>query len=378
MKTTRIALTAVTLAWLALSASAATTAAPAAPPSPLDFPNSPAQWLMTKQEKAAWRNVKSLDEAQRLIDLFWARRDPTPGTPRNEFHEEFDSRVLGADATFTTEKTRGALTDKGRVMILLGPPVGFSDEAHKLHETGVRTSDGTGGGAHELAGKQIFTYPNGRMLGLTGDVYFFEDLRTHEYHYDPQRGNVAGALASAVNRALINPGLNEVPEWATTKALEATRHKVVIEEMKKPDPVAVVPVQPAGARALALVKDINVLNPRGKSDPFAAVTSLDAFTKQDDLGYATSLCVASYDPQNSPTIKVAMTITGQAGAEKVRMVAPEEDYTPDAIRTLPGCYLVRGALPLADFGAGAYKLSLTLTDPTSQQKYNLEQSFKVE
>ncbi|HWS71054.1 MAG TPA: hypothetical protein VN605_03025, partial [Thermoanaerobaculia bacterium] len=225
-----------------------------------------------------------------------------------------------------------------------------------------------------------FTYPNGRALGLSGDVYFFEDLRTHEYNYDPQRGNIAGALSSAIDRALINPGLKEVPEWATTKALEATRHKIVVEEMKKPVAAAPVPVpvQPAGAHALTLMKDINALNPRGKNDPLAALSSLDVFKKQDDLGYAASLCVASYDPLNSPTIKVAMLITGQVGAEKVRMTAPEEDYTPDAMRMLPGCYLVRGALPLADFGAGAYKLSLTLTDPTSQQKYNLEQSFKVE
>lgn len=380
MKTIRMALISTALVALASSSFAAPDAAPM---SPKDFPNSPAQWLMTRADKADWRNVRTDEEAQRLIDLFWARRDPTPGTPRNEFREIFDSRVAAADESFSSPRTRGALTDKGRVFILLGLPAGFTDEAHRTHETHVVTTDGTGGGAHELAGKQIFSYPNGHKLGLTGDVYFFEDLRTHEYHFDPQRGNVAGALAAAVDRALINPGLKEVPEWATSKAIAASQHKLIIEDVKPATPApapatAAVPVQPAGARSLVLLKDINGINPRGANDPFTALTSLGAFTKADDLGYATTLCVANYDPANAPSIKVGMTITGESNGEKVRMTAPEEDYTPDAMRMLPGCYLVRGALPLADFGAGAYKLSLTLTDPTSQQKYNLEQSFKVE
>jgi GWxTD domain-containing protein len=378
MKTLRIGLTAAAITWLAVSSFAAGAAAPA-PPSPFDFPKGPAQWLLTREEKGAWREVKSAEEAQRLIDLFWARRDPTPGTTRNEFHEEFDNRVAVSDESFTTGKIRGALSDKGRVFILLGPPLGFSAEVARVHETGVVTTDGSGGGAHELAGKQVFTYRDGRLLGLTGDVYFFEDLRTHEYHFDPQRGNVAGALSGAVGRALINPGLKEVPEWASTKTIEESRtvHKIAIADTKTAAMPAVA-VQPAGVSPLVLLKDVNALNPRGAKDPLAAESSLSSFTTHDDLGYAASLCVASYDPANPPTLKVALTITGETGGKKVRMTAPEDDYSPDAIRSLPGCYLTRGALPLADFGAGAYKLSLTLTDPTSQQKYNLEQSFKVE
>jgi GWxTD domain-containing protein len=378
MKILRLALTTASIAWFAASSFAAPAAAPA--PSPLDFPKGPAQWLLTRDEKAAWKGVTSAEEAQRLIDLFWARRDPTPGTTRNEFHEEFDNRVSASDEGFSTERVRGSLTDKGRVLILLGPPIGYTREVARMHETNVATTEGTGGGAHELAGKQIFSYRDGRLLGLTGDVYFFEDLRTHEFHFDPQRGNVAGALASAVSRALINPGLKEVPDWASSRAIAASHQKIVVQNVPASAAVPVRAAQPAGVSPLLLLKDVNKLNPRGAKDPLAAASSIDAFSKQDDLGYAASLCVANYDPANPPTLKVAMTITGEAGGQKVRMTAPEDDYSPDAIQSLPGCYLTRGALPLAEFGAGAYKLSLTLTDTTSPsaQKYNLEQSFKVE
>lgn len=386
MKTIRIALISTALAALAASSFAAPAAAPA---SPKDFANGPAQWLMTRADKAEWRNVKTDAEAQRLIDLFWARRDPTPGTTRNEFHEEFNRRVADADASYATARSRGSLTDKGRVHILLGPPANFASQAGKIQDTSYGTDEGNRISSHELAAKDTFSYGNGRLLGLIGDVVFIQDLRTKEWHYDPQQGNVAGALGQAVSRALVNPGLKEVPEWATAKAIEES-HTVAKMEIRNIEPTAAptsagakaapapIAVQPAGARPLVLLKDINTLNPRGAGDPFTAVSSLGSFTKADDLGYATTLCVANYDPANAPSIKVGMTITGESGGEKVRMTAPEEDYTPDAMRMLPGCYLVRGALPLADFGAGAYKLSLTLTDPSSQQKYNLEQTFKVE
>ncbi|MCU1348050.1 MAG: hypothetical protein JWO56_1080 [Acidobacteria bacterium] len=369
---------AAAITWFAVSAFAATAPAPPAP-SPKDFANGPAQWLMNRGDKAAWRSVKTDAEAQQFIDLFWARRDPTPGTTRNEFREEFESRVSKADQSFATKNTRGALSEKGRVFILLGPPRDFTTLAGKTQDTGGTNSGGSGfGGAHELAAKDTFSYRDPRALGLLGDVIFIQDLRTHEWHYDPQQGNIAGALGMAVDRALINPGLKEVPDWATSKAIAESHYKLVIADAPKAVVAPVIPVQPAGVHTLVLLKDIGTLNPRAPKDPLASATNLDSFTSADDLGYATTICVANYDPANSPTIRFAMSITGESGGKKIRMTAPEDDYTPDAIRSLPGCYLVRGSLPLADVGPGAYKLSVNLTDPTSQQKYNLEQPFKVE
>src|SRR5258708_4754519 len=87
-----------------------------------DFGKGPEQVLMTKEELAQWKNVKSDADAQAFIDLFWLRRDPTPGTPRNEFHETFDLAVKYADENFTFARRRGSLTDRGKVLILFGPP----------------------------------------------------------------------------------------------------------------------------------------------------------------------------------------------------------------------------------------------------------------
>src|SRR5687768_15430109 len=84
-----------------------------------DFAKGPAQWLMTAEEKKAWRGVKTEEAAQDLVDLFWARRDPTPGTLTNEFKPEFKSRVDFANRRFKEGNKPGSLTERGRVLILL-------------------------------------------------------------------------------------------------------------------------------------------------------------------------------------------------------------------------------------------------------------------
>ena len=91
-------------------------------PAKADWAKGPVQYFMTADEKAAWKAVQNDADADAFIELFWARRDPTPTTPRNEFREEFDARVKLADDLFTHGRTHGSMTDPGRIVILFGPP----------------------------------------------------------------------------------------------------------------------------------------------------------------------------------------------------------------------------------------------------------------
>lgn len=89
----------------------------------IDWANGPASFLMTKEESAAWKTLRTDDEAQDFVALFWARRDPTPGTPRNEFREEFERRVAYADKNLQAgSSVRGSLTDQGKALLLYGVP----------------------------------------------------------------------------------------------------------------------------------------------------------------------------------------------------------------------------------------------------------------
>jgi GWxTD domain-containing protein len=62
------------------------------------------------------------DERKRLWDEFWLERDPTPGTPRNEFLEEHERRFTYACEHFAVPLTEGWKTDRGRIYIVYGQP----------------------------------------------------------------------------------------------------------------------------------------------------------------------------------------------------------------------------------------------------------------
>ena len=83
----------------------------------------PVKYLLTEEEAAQYAALTSDEEAQKFIDLFWAKRDPDLNTRINEFKVDFDARVAAADQQFTEKDgTRGALTDRGKTLILLGKP----------------------------------------------------------------------------------------------------------------------------------------------------------------------------------------------------------------------------------------------------------------
>jgi GWxTD domain-containing protein len=59
-----------------------------------------------------------------FIEAFWRIRDPTPGTPQNEYKEEHLKRFQEANRKFRYGSAReGWMTDRGRIYIILGPPL---------------------------------------------------------------------------------------------------------------------------------------------------------------------------------------------------------------------------------------------------------------
>ena len=84
--------------------------------------NSAVRYLMMKQEKTDWVSLRTDADAKAFIDLFWARRDPTPDTPDNELRQQFETRIAEADKRFGFGKTPGSQTDRGLVYALVGEP----------------------------------------------------------------------------------------------------------------------------------------------------------------------------------------------------------------------------------------------------------------
>lgn len=78
-------------------------------------------YLISKDEREIFLGLSSDKDRDRFIQMFWEARDPTPGTPRNEFREEHYRRFEHAQARFS-ESGPGWRTDRGRIYIQLGPP----------------------------------------------------------------------------------------------------------------------------------------------------------------------------------------------------------------------------------------------------------------
>lgn len=73
------------------------------------------------RELAAIRQAPTEAERMRLFQEFWRKRDPTPGTTRNERMEEHYYRINYANRHFG-RNAPGWLTDRGQVFVLHGPP----------------------------------------------------------------------------------------------------------------------------------------------------------------------------------------------------------------------------------------------------------------
>jgi GWxTD domain-containing protein len=58
-----------------------------------------------------------------FINIFWLQRDPTPGTPENEFKAEIEKRFAYVNDYFKRGSARpGWMTDQGRIYMILGKP----------------------------------------------------------------------------------------------------------------------------------------------------------------------------------------------------------------------------------------------------------------
>ena len=80
--------------------------------------------IITKKEREIFLKLKTEEERNRFIQLFWKQRDPLPDTSENEFYQEYMKRVQFVDANFGHETSkRGSQTERGYFYLLLGPPL---------------------------------------------------------------------------------------------------------------------------------------------------------------------------------------------------------------------------------------------------------------
>ncbi|HEX7359521.1 MAG TPA: GWxTD domain-containing protein [Bryobacteraceae bacterium] len=78
-------------------------------------------YIITDQERKAFKQLKTDEERQQFVEEFWRRRDPTPDTQENEYEEEIYRRIAYANAHYASG-IPGWKTDRGMIYIKYGPP----------------------------------------------------------------------------------------------------------------------------------------------------------------------------------------------------------------------------------------------------------------
>lgn len=142
------------------------------------------KYIASEDELDTYKSLGPEAKAEFILD-FWRQRDPTPGSPRNEFAEEHFRRIQYANDRFQgmTVNSQGMNTDMGRIYIKYGPPDDIERELNPGASSGdiVMGDDalfrsggtsGVGGAGAQFGDKpyEIWTYNR-----LGGYVFIFRD-----------------------------------------------------------------------------------------------------------------------------------------------------------------------------------------------------------
>ncbi len=90
--------------------------------------------VATREEYDELHKAGSDSTRVRAWENFWARRDPTPDTPRNEAMLDFFRRVRYANTHFSGQTGAGWRTDQGRVYIRFGAPDQIEDRPATFYD----------------------------------------------------------------------------------------------------------------------------------------------------------------------------------------------------------------------------------------------------
>jgi len=143
-------------------------------------------YIITPKEREVFLKLQTDKERDIFIEAFWKQRDPTPGTPANEFREEHYKRIQYANKFYgRSTPLPGWRTDRGRIYIILGEPK--SIEAHDTVQNVYPT--------------EIWFYQPEILTGLPPafNVIFFKENGTGDYIlYSPSQHGPQALLAAIV------------------------------------------------------------------------------------------------------------------------------------------------------------------------------------
>jgi GWxTD domain-containing protein len=142
-----------------------------------EWPDKDVAYIITPQEKEAYKKLKTNEEREKFIELFWWRRDPDPDTEENEYREEYFERIAYANEHYASG-IPGWKTDRGRIYIMYGKP----DEL-ETHPTGGNYDRPSyeGGGSTTTYPFEVWFYRYLPGVGSGIEIEFVDPTGSGEY-----------------------------------------------------------------------------------------------------------------------------------------------------------------------------------------------------
>jgi GWxTD domain-containing protein len=141
------------------------------------------RWIITDEERSAFKQLSNDEERDQFIEAFWARRDPTPDTPENEFKEEHYRRIAYANEHYAAG-IPGWKTDRGRIYVMYGPADEI--ESHPSGGTYDRPME-EGGGATSTYPFEQWRYRYLEDVGQEVIIEFVDTCMCGDYHMTMDR-----------------------------------------------------------------------------------------------------------------------------------------------------------------------------------------------
>src|SRR5580692_7548766 len=140
-------------------------------------------WIISDEERNAFKNLSNDEERDAFIEQFWLRRNPDPDSPENEFREEHYRRIAYANEHFAAGKP-GWKTDRGHIYIAYGPA--DSIDSHPSGGMYERPME-EGGGETSTFPFEVWHYRYLEGIGENIDIEFVDTCQCGDYHFTIDR-----------------------------------------------------------------------------------------------------------------------------------------------------------------------------------------------
>ena len=340
---------------------------------PLKWNKTPEAYFMTAEEKAAWKNVSSPEDAQRFIDDYRRKRG-------EQFLKDVRTRIDIADKQFKLDKTPGSLTQKGRVYILLGAPTKSRTNRDVNEQRGQAVVPGMSG--EGISASNILE--NKALIG-TEWVYERENLPKElglsqlkvNFVYDSRRG-----FESIDNVGNVEPQLIKAAELVSHAYMASANAQMAQRSAQPGSPAAAASAPPS-------------LDPLWSSTPAlnGAMFTGDAFlSPREEPYYAYSF----YLPKSAAAFAdwksglIVSLVRNEAGQQVVSQRTPVDlsaydsasgaRFVDQSVLLPPGKYEGLFALYTPDGATllSSQRTSFEVAPPTAQRATNLYLTSRIE